>query len=89
MQSAYLQSDLWKYENNEKVRNYIPIDESTFDVSGTSYLENAKGVLRINTDSDSRKVYGIGIAIPTEVSEYLNTLVQGLFIVRQRESRLY
>lgn len=84
LQSAYLQSDLWKYENNEKVRNYIPIDESTFDVSGTSYLENAKGVLRINTDSDSRKVYGIGIAIPTEVSEYLNTLVQGLFIVRQR-----
>lgn len=84
VQSAYLQSDLWKYENNEKVRNYIPIDESTFDVSGTSYLENAKGVLRINTDSDSRKVYGIGIAIPTEVSEYLNTLVQGLFIVRQK-----
>lgn len=84
LQSAYLQSDLWKYENNEKVRNYISIDESTFDVSGTSYLENAKGVLRINTDSDSRKVYGIGIAIPTEVSEYLNTLVQGLFIVRQK-----
>lgn len=84
LQSAYLQSDLWRYENNEKVRNYIPIDESTFDVSGTSYLENAKGVLRINTDSDSRKVYGIGIAIPTEVSEYLNTLVQGLFIVRQK-----
>lgn len=84
LQSAYLQSDLWKYENNEKVRNYIPIDESTFDVSGTSYLENAKGVLRINTDSDSRKVYGIGIAIPTEVSEYLNILVQGLFIVRQK-----
>lgn len=84
LQSAYLQSDLWKYENNEKVRNYIPIDESTFDVSGTSYLENAKGVLRINTDSDSRKVYGIGIAIPTEVSKYLNTLVQGLFIVRQK-----
>lgn len=84
LQSAYLQSDLWKYENNEKVRNHIPIDESTFDVSGTSYLENAKGVLRINTDSDSRKVYGIGIAIPTEVSEYLNTLVQGLFIVRQK-----
>lgn len=84
LQSAYLQSDLWKYENNEKVRNYIPIDESTFDVSGTSYLENAKGVLRINTDSDSRKVYGIGIAIPIEVSEYLNTLVQGLFIVRQK-----
>ena len=84
LQSAYLQSDLWKYENNEKVRNYIPIDESTFDVSGTSYLENAKGVLRINADSDSRKVYGIGIAIPTEVSEYLNTLVQGLFIVRQK-----
>lgn len=84
LQSAYLQSDLWKYENNEKVRNYIPIDESTFDVSGTSYLENAKGVLRINNDSDSRKVYGIGIAIPTEVSEYLNTLVQGLFIVRQK-----
>ena len=84
LQSAYLQSDLWKYENNEKVRNYIPIDESTFDVSGTSYLEKAKGVLRINTDSDSRKVYGIGIAIPTEVSEYLNTLVQGLFIVRQK-----
>lgn len=84
LQSAYLQSDLWKYENNEKVRNYIPIDESTFDVSGTSYLENAKGVLRINTDSDSRKVYGIGMAIPTEVSEYLNTLVQGLFIVRQK-----
>ena len=84
LQSAYLQSDLWKYENNEKVRNYIPIDESTFDVSGTSYLENAKGVLRINTDSDSRKVYGIGVAIPTEVSEYLNTLVQGLFIVRQK-----
>lgn len=84
LQSAYLQSDLWKYENNEKARNYIPIDESTFDVSGTSYLENAKGVLRINTDSDSRKVYGIGIAIPTEVSEYLNTLVQGLFIVRQK-----
>lgn len=84
LQSAYLQSDLWKYENNEKVRNYIPIDESTFDVSGTSYLENAKGVLRIHTDSDSRKVYGIGIAIPTEVSEYLNTLVQGLFIVRQK-----
>lgn len=84
LQSAYLQSDLWKYENNEKVRNYIPIDESTFDVSGTSYLENAKGVLRINIDSDSRKVYGIGIAIPTEVSEYLNTLVQGLFIVRQK-----
>lgn len=84
LQSAYLQSDLWKYENNEKVRNYILIDESTFDVSGTSYLENAKGVLRINTDSDSRKVYGIGIAIPTEVSEYLNTLVQGLFIVRQK-----
>lgn len=84
LQSAYLQSDLWKYENNEKVRNYIPIDESTFDVSGTSYLENAKGVLRINTDSDSKKVYGIGIAIPTEVSEYLNTLVQGLFIVRQK-----
>lgn len=84
LQSAYLQSDLWKYENNEKVRNYIPIDESTFDVSGTSYLENAKGVLRINTDSDSRKVCGIGIAIPTEVSEYLNTLVQGLFIVRQK-----
>lgn len=84
LQSAYLQSDLWKYENNEKVRNYIPIDESTFDVSGTSYLENAKGVLRINTDSDSRKVYSIGIAIPTEVSEYLNTLVQGLFIVRQK-----
>lgn len=84
LQSAYLQSDLWKYENNEKVRNYIPIDELTFDVSGTSYLENAKGVLRINTDSDSRKVYGIGIAIPTEVSEYLNTLVQGLFIVRQK-----
>lgn len=84
LQSDYLQSDLWKYENNEKVRNYIPIDESTFDVSGTSYLENAKGVLRINTDSDSRKVYGIGIAIPTEVSEYLNTLVQGLFIVRQK-----
>lgn len=84
LQSAYLQGDLWKYENNEKVRNYIPIDESTFDVSGTSYLENAKGVLRINTDSDSRKVYGIGIAIPTEVSEYLNTLVQGLFIVRQK-----
>lgn len=84
LQSAYLQSDLWKYKNNEKVRNYIPIDESTFDVSGTSYLENAKGVLRINTDSDSRKVYGIGIAIPTEVSEYLNTLVQGLFIVRQK-----
>ena len=84
LQSAYLQSDLWKYENNEKVRNYIPIDESTFDVSGTSYLENAKGVLRINTNSDSRKVYGIGIAIPTEVSEYLNTLVQGLFIVRQK-----
>lgn len=84
LQSAYLQSDLWKYENNEKVRNYIPIDESTFDVSGTGYLENAKGVLRINTDSDSRKVYGIGIAIPTEVSEYLNTLVQGLFIVRQK-----
>lgn len=84
LQSAYLQSGLWKYENNEKVRNYIPIDESTFDVSGTSYLENAKGVLRINTDSDSRKVYGIGIAIPTEVSEYLNTLVQGLFIVRQK-----
>lgn len=84
LQSAYLQSDLWKYENNEKVRNYIPIDESTFDVSGTSYLENAKGVLRINTDSDSRKVYGIGIAIPTEVSEYINTLVQGLFIVRQK-----
>lgn len=84
LQSAYLQSDLWKYENNEKVRNYIPIDESTFDVSGTSYLENAKGVLRINTGSDSRKVYGIGIAIPTEVSEYLNTLVQGLFIVRQK-----
>lgn len=84
LQSAYLQSDLWKYENNEKVRNYIPIDESTFDVSGTSYLENAKGVLRINTDSDSRKVYGIGIAIPTEVSEYLNTLAQGLFIVRQK-----
>lgn len=84
LQSAYLQSDLWKYENNEKVRNYIPIDESTFDVSGTSYLENSKGVLRINTDSDSRKVYGIGIAIPTEVSEYLNTLVQGLFIVRQK-----
>lgn len=84
LQSAYLQRDLWKYENNEKVRNYIPIDESTFDVSGTSYLENAKGVLRINTDSDSRKVYGIGIAIPTEVSEYLNTLVQGLFIVRQK-----
>lgn len=84
LQFAYLQSDLWKYENNEKVRNYIPIDESTFDVSGTSYLENAKGVLRINTDSDSRKVYGIGIAIPTEVSEYLNTLVQGLFIVRQK-----
>lgn len=84
LQSAYLQSDLWKYENNEKVRNYIPIDESTFDVSGTSYLENAKGVLRINTDSDSRKVYGIGIAIPTEVSAYLNTLVQGLFIVRQK-----
>lgn len=86
LQSAYLQSDLWKYENNEKVRNYIPIDESTFDVSGTSYLENAKGVLRINTDSDSRKVYGIGIAIPTEVSEYLNTLVQGLFIVRQKRT---
>lgn len=84
LQSAYLQSDLWKYENNEKVRNYIPIDESTFDISGTNYLENAKGVLRINTDSDSRKVYGIGIAIPTEVSEYLNTLVQGLFIVRQK-----
>lgn len=84
LQSAYLQSDLWKYENNKKVRNYILIDESTFDVSGTSYLENAKGVLRINTDSDSRKVYGIGIAIPTEVSEYLNTLVQGLFIVRQK-----
>lgn len=84
LQSAYLQSDLWKYENNKKVRNHIPIDESTFDVSGTSYLENAKGVLRINTDSDSRKVYGIGIAIPTEVSEYLNTLVQGLFIVRQK-----
>lgn len=84
LQSAYLQSDLWKYENDEKVRNYIPIDELTFDVSGTSYLENAKGVLRINTDSDSRKVYGIGIAIPTEVSEYLNTLVQGLFIVRQK-----
>lgn len=84
LQSAYLQSDLWKYENNEKVRNYISIDESTFDVSGTSYLENAKGVLRINTDSDSRKVYGIGIAIPAEVSEYLNTLVQGLFIVRQK-----
>lgn len=84
LQPAYLQSDLWKYENNEKVRNYIPIDESTFDVSGTSYLENAKGVLRINTDSDSRKVYGIGVAIPTEVSEYLNTLVQGLFIVRQK-----
>lgn len=84
LQSAYLQSDLWKYENNKKVRNYIPIDESTFDVSGTSYLENAKGVLRINTDSDSRKVYGIGIAISTEVSEYLNTLVQGLFIVRQK-----
>lgn len=84
LQSAYLQSDLWKYENNEKVRNYIPIDESTLDVSGTSYLENAKGVLRINTDSDSRKVYGIGIAIPAEVSEYLNTLVQGLFIVRQK-----
>lgn len=84
LQSAYLQNDLWKYENNKKVRNYIPIDESTFDVSGTSYLENAKGVLRINTDSDSRKVYGIGIAIPTEVSEYLNTLVQGLFIVRQK-----
>lgn len=84
LQSAYLQSSLWKYDEGEKTRNYIPIDEATFDVSGTSYLENAKGVLRINTASNSRQVYGIGVAIPTEVSEYLSTLVQGLFIVRQK-----
>lgn len=84
LQSAYLQSSLWKYDEGEKTRNYIPIDEATFDVSGTSYLENAKGVLRINTTSNSRQVYGIGVAIPTEVSEYLSTLVQGLFIVRQK-----
>lgn len=82
--SAYLQSSLWKVEDGQTVRNYIAIDESTFDVSGTSYLENAKGVIRINHEADNRCVYGIGIAIPKETSDYLSTLVQGFFIVRQR-----
>ena len=68
-------------------RQYIQYDEQSYIISGTAD-ENSKGVIRLNdsrTDSNlQQQLYSIGINIPQEVINYLQTIAIGFFIVRQK-----
>lgn len=71
--------------NEDGDREYLEVDESTFEISSSKNYENSKGVIKINhTDVNNSNVYGIGVYIPKEVADYLTGMVQGLFFVRQK-----
>jgi hypothetical protein len=67
-------------------RQYLEVDESTYELEDSRYIENSKGVIRINSNlsTGSHKVYGLGMFIPIDVVNYLKGKVRGFFIVRQK-----
>lgn len=70
--------------NGDK-RIYQEYDEETGLVQQNKYnLENAKGVIRINKDSD--QIFGIKVNITSKIIKYLknNLKVKGFFFVRQK-----
>ena len=53
-------------------RQYLEVDESTYELEDSRYIENSKGVIRINSNlsTGSHKVYGLGMFIPRDVVNY-------------------
>lgn len=72
--------------NDDGDRQYIPVDEETFEISSSKGYENSKGVIRLNNTKrpSNSNLYSLGVFIPKEVVEYLTGLVSGLFFVRQK-----
>lgn len=83
--SEYSQENIEVLNSESGQRQKIQYSESTFEINGTTNIENVKGVVRINDTSSTNAIYGIGVFIPQDVLNYLKTLkIVGFFIVRQK-----
>lgn len=76
---------IWE-DSKKTTRSYLQINESTYQIGNdNSRLENSKGVIRINDiNVNGFHVFNIGIAVPKEITEYLQGKVKGFFFVRQK-----
>jgi hypothetical protein len=82
----YSNSMFGLFDSSSGERQYLKIDETTYELEDSRYIENSKGVIRIDSNStyNSYSVYGLGMFIPIEVVSYLKSKVRGFFIVRQK-----
>ena len=81
---------VWKYENGNKVRNYIQYNENDYQIlrgkdSGTlnNSIENVKGVVRFLPSKDTNTIYGLDIRVDDGTIQELKKYVKGYFFVRQ------
>ena len=81
---------VWKYENKNKVRNYIQYNENDYQIlrgenSGSlnNSIENVKGVVRFLPSKDTNTIYGIDIRVDDDTIQELKKYVKGYFFVRQ------
>lgn len=74
------------YDSTTGDRQYLKIDEATYELEDSRYIENSKGVIRIDSTNggNTHNVYGLGMFVPIEVVDYLKSKVRGFFIVRQK-----
>lgn len=77
----------------EKTRNYIEVNDDYSIGKSEHYLENSKGVIRFNLNTDDKFIVnkdgettplGIKFYIPEDVFAELNKYCKGFFIVRQK-----
>lgn len=81
---------VWKYENGNKVRNYIQYNENDYQIlrgenngSLNNSIENVKGVVRFLPSKDTNTIYGIDIRVDDDTIQELKKYVKGYFFVRQ------
>ena len=81
---------VWKYENGNKVRNYIQYNENDSQIlrgenSGSlnNSIENVKGVVRFLPSKDTNTIYGIDIRVDNDTIQELKKYIKGYFFVRQ------
>ena len=81
---GYSKDRLKVFDGNK--RQFILSNEDDYQINSAKNLENTKGVIRLNFDSEdaTEPVYSIGVFIPEDVIDYLKGKISGFFIVRQR-----
>ena len=79
---------VWKYENGNKVRNYIQYNENDYQIlrgkdSGTlnNSIENVKGVVRFLPSKDTNTIYGIDIRVDDDTIQDIQQKLMKLLML--------